>query len=82
VHNRYVVENLEARRDLRRRLDEVRTTVPSCSPPRVPKAVPARPGAATFSSSTHLPAVSKVHREAERHHESAHHRVIGHAHPE
>ena len=88
VHNRYVVESLETQgRGLRRRAGRgagpARPVVFSAH--GVPKSVPARPSRRQliYLDAT-CPLVSKVHREAERHHAAGRHIVlIGHAgHPE
>ena len=87
VHNRYVVENLEAKGAVFvDELDEVPDDRPVVfSAHGVPKAVPAEAGRRKllFVDAT-CPLVSKVHREAERHHEAGRRVVlIGHAgHPE
>src|SRR3981081_2275296 len=87
VHNRYVVENLEAKGAIFvDELDEVPDDRPVVfSAHGVPKAVPAEAGRRNllFIDAT-CPLVSKVHREAERHHESGRTIVlVGHAgHPE
>jgi len=87
VHNRYVVENLEAKGAIFvDELDEVPDDRPVVfSAHGVPKAVPAEAGRRNllFIDAT-CPLVSKVHREAERHHECGRTVVlIGHAgHPE
>ena len=87
VHNRYVVENLEAKGAVFvDELDEVPDDRPVVfSAHGVPKAVPAEAGRRhlLYVDAT-CPLVSKVHREAERHHESGRRVVlIGHAgHPE
>jgi 4-hydroxy-3-methylbut-2-enyl diphosphate reductase len=87
VHNRYVVENLEAKGAIFvDELDEVPDDRPVVfSAHGVPKAVPAEAGRRNllFIDATG-PLVSKVHREAERHHECGRTVVlIGHAgHPE
>jgi 4-hydroxy-3-methylbut-2-enyl diphosphate reductase len=87
VHNRYVVEGLEAKGAIFvDELDEVPDDRPVVfSAHGVPKAVPAEAGRRNllFIDAT-CPLVSKVHREAERHHESGRTVVlIGHAgHPE
>jgi 4-hydroxy-3-methylbut-2-en-1-yl diphosphate reductase len=70
VHNRYVVEGWRPRaRSSSRNSTRSRTTAPVIfSAHGVPKAVPARPSAATCSMlDATCPLVSKVHREAERH---------------
>jgi 4-hydroxy-3-methylbut-2-enyl diphosphate reductase len=87
VHNRFVVENLEAKGAVFvDELDEVPDDRPVVfSAHGVPKAVPAEAGRRNllFVDAT-CPLVSKVHREAERHHENGLQMVmIGHAgHPE
>jgi 4-hydroxy-3-methylbut-2-en-1-yl diphosphate reductase len=87
VHNRYVVENLEAKGAIFvEELDEVPNDRPVVfSAHGVPKAVPTEAGRRNllYVDAT-CPLVSKVHREAERHHESGRTVVlIGHAgHPE
>ncbi|MDP1749413.1 MAG: 4-hydroxy-3-methylbut-2-enyl diphosphate reductase, partial [Reyranella sp.] len=87
VHNRYVVENLEAKGAVFvDELDEVPDDRPVVfSAHGVPKSVPAEAGRRNllYVDAT-CPLVSKVHREAERHHESGRRVVlIGHAgHPE
>src|SRR5712691_9266106 len=87
VHNRFVVENLEAKGAIFvDELDEVPDDRPVVfSAHGVPKAVPAEAGRRNllFIDAT-CPLVSKVHREAERHHECGRTVVlIGHAgHPE
>jgi len=87
VHNRYVVENLEAKGAIFvDELDEVPDDRPVVfSAHGVPKAVPAEAGRRNllYVDAT-CPLVSKVHREAERHHASGRTVVlIGHAgHPE
>ena len=87
VHNRYVVENLEAKGAIFvDELDEVPDDRPVVfSAHGVPKAVPAEAGRRNllYVDAT-CPLVSKVHREAERHHDSGRTVVlIGHAgHPE
>ncbi len=83
VHNRYVVENLEAKGAVFvDELDEVPDDRPVVfSAHGVPKAVPAEAGRRKllFVDAT-CPLVSKVHREAERHHEAGRRVVrIGHA---
>ena len=87
VHNRYVVENLEAKGAIF--VDEL-DAVPDDRPVvfsahGVPKSVPAEAGRRNllYVDAT-CPLVSKVHREAERHHASGRTVVlIGHAgHPE
>jgi 4-hydroxy-3-methylbut-2-enyl diphosphate reductase len=87
VHNRHVVENLEAKGAIFvEELDEVPDDRPVVfSAHGVPKAVPDEAGRRNllYVDAT-CPLVSKVHREAERHHASGHTVVlIGHAgHPE
>ena len=87
VHNRYVVENLEARGAVFvDELDQVPDDRPVVfSAHGVPKAVPAEAARRRlhYVDAT-CPLVSKVHREAERHHASGRSVVlIGHAgHPE
>lgn len=87
VHNRYVVERLEALGAIFvEELDEVPTESPVIfSAHGVPKSVPAeaKRREMTFVDAT-CPLVSKVHIDAERHHERGHHvLLIGHAgHPE
>ena len=87
VHNRYVVERLEALGAIFvEELDEVPTESPVIfSAHGVPKSVPAeaKQREMTFVDAT-CPLVSKVHIDAERHHERGHHvLLIGHAgHPE
>jgi len=87
VHNRYVVENLEAKGAIFiDELDEVPDDRPVVfSAHGVPKAVPAEAARRNllYVDAT-CPLVSKVHREAERHHECGRTVVlIGHAgHPE
>jgi len=87
VHNRFVVENLEAKGAIFvDELDEVPDDRPVVfSAHGVPKAVPAEANRRNllYVDAT-CPLVSKVHREAERHHESGRTVVlIGHAgHPE
>jgi 4-hydroxy-3-methylbut-2-enyl diphosphate reductase len=87
VHNRHVVESLEAKGAIFvEELDEVPDDRPVVfSAHGVPKAVPAEAGRRNmlFIDAT-CPLVSKVHREAERHHEAGRTVVlIGHAgHPE
>ncbi len=87
VHNRYVVEALEAKGAIFvEELDEVPDDVPVIfSAHGVPKCIPAEAERrALFYVDATCPLVSKVHREAERHHKVGHHIVlIGHAgHPE
>ncbi len=87
VHNRFVVESLEAKGAVFvKELDEVPPEVPVVfSAHGVPKSVPAE---AERREMLYLdatcPLVSKVHREAERHHkDGCHILLIGHAgHPE
>jgi 4-hydroxy-3-methylbut-2-enyl diphosphate reductase len=87
VHNRFVVENLEAKGAIFvSELNEVPDDRPVVfSAHGVPKAVPAEAGRRNllYVDAT-CPLVSKVHREAERHHESGRTVIlIGHAgHPE
>jgi 4-hydroxy-3-methylbut-2-enyl diphosphate reductase len=87
VHNRYVVEDLEAKGAVFvEELDQVPDGVPVIfSAHGVPKSVPkaAKERALTYFDAT-CPLVSKVHIEAERHHRSGHHVIlIGHeGHPE
>ncbi len=87
VHNRFVVESLEAKGAVFvKELDEVPDDRPVVfSAHGVPKAVPAEAQRRNmiYVDAT-CPLVSKVHREAERHHESGRAIVlIGHAgHPE
>ena len=87
VHNRYVVEGLEAKGAVFvEELDEVPGDVPVIfSAHGVPKTVPAEAQARNlFYLDATCPLVSKVHREAERHHRNGRRIVlIGHAgHPE
>ena len=87
VHNRYVVESLEAKGAVFvEELDEVPKGAPVVfSAHGVPKAVPAEAERRNlFYVDATCPLVSKVHREAERHHREGYHIVlIGHAiHPE
>ncbi len=87
VHNRYVVEALEAKGAIFvEELDEVPDDVPVIfSAHGVPKCIPAEAERRNlFYVDATCPLVSKVHREAERHHKVGHHIVlIGHAgHPE
>lgn len=87
VHNRYVVEDLEKRGAVFvDELDEVPNDAPVVfSAHGVPKSVPMEAEArALFYLDATCPLVSKVHREAERHHANGHHiLLIGHAgHPE
>jgi len=87
VHNRYVVESLERRGAVFvDELDEVPGDVPVVfSAHGVPKSVPAEAERRNllYVDAT-CPLVSKVHREAERHHRMGHEIIlIGHAgHPE
>jgi 4-hydroxy-3-methylbut-2-enyl diphosphate reductase len=87
VHNRFVVEGLEAKGAVFvKELDEVPDDRPVVfSAHGVPKSVPAEAQRRNmiFVDAT-CPLVSKVHREAERHHKDGHHiLLIGHAgHPE
>ncbi|MBP6817927.1 4-hydroxy-3-methylbut-2-enyl diphosphate reductase [Ferrovibrio sp. MS7] len=87
VHNRFVVESLAAKGAVFvDELDQVPAGVPVVfSAHGVPKSVPAAAKArALFYLDATCPLVSKVHREAERHHREGHHiLLIGHAgHPE
>ena len=87
VHNRYVVEGLEAKCPVFvEDLDEVPEGVPVIfSAHGVPKSVPAEAEARhLFYLDATCPLVSKVHREAERHARTGHQIIlIGHAgHPE
>src|SRR5687767_11142180 len=87
VHNRYVVESLEAKGAVFvDELNEIPDGVPVVfSAHGVPKSVPAEAERrAMFYLDATCPLVSKVHREAERHHEDGRQVVlIGHAgHPE
>lgn len=87
VHNRYVVKDLEKRGAVFvEELDEVPPGKPVVfSAHGVPKSVPAMAEARElFYLDATCPLVSKVHREAERHHANGHHiLLIGHAgHPE
>ncbi|MEQ9814132.1 MAG: 4-hydroxy-3-methylbut-2-enyl diphosphate reductase [Azospirillaceae bacterium] len=87
VHNRFVVENLEAKGAVFvDELEQVPDDVPVVfSAHGVPKSVPAEAERRQlFFLDATCPLVSKVHREAERHHRLGHHIVlIGHAgHPE
>ncbi len=87
VHNRYVVEGLEAKGAVFvEDLDEVPADVPVIfSAHGVPKTVPAEAEARNlFYLDATCPLVSKVHREAERHHRNGRQIIlIGHAgHPE
>jgi 4-hydroxy-3-methylbut-2-enyl diphosphate reductase len=87
VHNRYVVESLEARGAVFvDELDEIPDNVPVVfSAHGVPKSVPeAASQRGLFYLDATCPLVSKVHREAERHHAAGRHIIlIGHAgHPE
>src|SRR5262247_2985581 len=87
VHNRYVVESLEAKGAVF--VDDL-TEVPTGAPVvfsahGVPKSVPVEAGRRhLISLDATCPLVSKVHREAERHFGSGRHiLLIGHAgHPE
>ena len=87
VHNRYVVEGLEARGAIFvDTLDEVPNDKPVVfSAHGVPKSVPAKAEERNmvYVDAT-CPLVSKVHREVERHHRKKHHiLMIGHSgHPE
>ncbi|WP_425450417.1 4-hydroxy-3-methylbut-2-enyl diphosphate reductase [Virgifigura deserti] len=87
VHNRFVVESLEAKGAVFvDELDEVPDDAPVVfSAHGVPKSVPeeAKRRAMLYLDAT-CPLVSKVHREAERHHAAGRHIIlIGHAgHPE
>jgi len=87
VHNRFVVENLEAKGAIFvDELDEVPDDRPVVfSAHGVPKSVPAEAGRRNllYVDAT-CPLVSKVHRESERHHDSGRTVIlIGHAgHPE
>ncbi len=87
VHNRYVVEGLEAKGAVFvEKLDEVPEGVPVIfSAHGVPKSVPAEAETRNlFYLDATCPLVSKVHREAERHARIGHQLIlIGHAgHPE
>jgi len=87
VHNRFVVENLEAKGAVFvEELDEVPADVPVVfSAHGVPKSVPAEAERRNlFYVDATCPLVSKVHREAERHHKNGCRIIlIGHAgHPE
>ena len=87
VHNRYVVEGLEAKGAVFvEDLDEVPPGVPVIfSAHGVPKSVPAEAETRNlFYLDATCPLVSKVHREAERHARTGHQLIlIGHAgHPE
>ena len=87
VHNRYVVEALEAKGAIFvEELDEVPDDVPVIfSAHGVPKCIPDEAERRNlFYLDATCPLVSKVHREAERHHKVGHHIIlIGHAgHPE
>ena len=87
VHNRFVVQELEARGAVFvDELDEVPTEMPVIfSAHGVPKAVPAEAERRRmFYLDATCPLVSKVHREAEQHAEAGRHIIlIGHAgHPE
>jgi 4-hydroxy-3-methylbut-2-enyl diphosphate reductase len=87
VHNRFVVESLQAKGAVF--VDEL-DSVPNGAPVvfsahGVPKAVPAEAERRKlFYVDATCPLVSKVHREAEHHHDAGHHIIlIGHAgHPE
>lgn len=87
VHNRYVVESLKAKGAIFvESLDQVPDDIPVVfSAHGVPKAVPAKAETRglDFIDAT-CPLVSKVHRQAERHHDAGRHIIfIGHAgHPE
>ena len=84
VHNRYVVEQLELRGAVFvEELDQVPDDAPVVfSAHGVPKSVPAEAGRRNlFYLDATCPLVSKVHREAERHHAAGRHiLLIGHAH--
>ena len=84
VHNRYVVEQLELRGAVFvEELDQVPDDAPVVfSAHGVPKAVPAEAVRRNlFYLDATCPLVSKVHREAERHHAAGRHiLLIGHAH--
>ncbi|MEM8800235.1 MAG: 4-hydroxy-3-methylbut-2-enyl diphosphate reductase [Pseudomonadota bacterium] len=87
VHNRYVVEQLEKKGAIFvEELDEVPGDVPVVfSAHGVPKTVPQEAERRNlFYVDATCPLVSKVHREAERHHRLGHHiLLIGHSgHPE
>jgi 4-hydroxy-3-methylbut-2-en-1-yl diphosphate reductase len=87
VHNRYVVESLRDKGAIFvEELDDVPDDVPVVfSAHGVPKSVPAEAGRRNLIHvDATCPLVSKVHREAERHHENGCHiLLIGHAgHPE
>ncbi len=87
VHNRFVVETLAAKGAVFvDELDQVPAGVPVVfSAHGVPKSVPnAAKARNLFYLDATCPLVSKVHREAERHHREGHHiLLIGHAgHPE
>ncbi len=87
VHNRFVVESLAAKGAVFvDELDQVPAGVPVIfSAHGVPKSVPAAArNRNLFYLDATCPLVSKVHREAERHHRENHHiLLIGHAgHPE
>ena len=87
VHNRYVVEQLESKGAVFvDELDDVPDDRPVIfSAHGVPKSVPEEAGRRNlFYVDATCPLVSKVHREAERHHKNGHHVIlIGHAgHPE
>jgi 4-hydroxy-3-methylbut-2-en-1-yl diphosphate reductase len=84
VHNRFVVEQLERRGAVFvEELDQVPDDAPVVfSAHGVPKAVPAEANRRNlFYLDATCPLVSKVHREAERHHAAGRHiLLIGHAH--
>ena len=84
VHNRFVVEQLEHRGAVFvEELDQVPDDAPVVfSAHGVPKAVPAEASRRNlFYLDATCPLVSKVHREAERHHAAGRHiLLIGHAH--
>jgi len=84
VHNRYVVEQLELRGAVFvEELDQVPDDAPVVfSAHGVPKSVPAEASRRNlFYLDATCPLVSKVHREAERHHAAGRHiLLIGHAH--
>ena len=84
VHNRFVVEQLEHRGAIFvEELDQVPDDAPVVfSAHGVPKAVPAEATRRNlFYLDATCPLVSKVHREAERHHAAGRHiLLIGHAH--
>jgi len=86
VHNRYVVEGLEAKGAVFvEKLDEVPEGVPVIfSAHGVPKSVPAEAETRNlFYLDATCPLVSKVHREAERHARIGHQIILIHAgHPE